>query len=261
MSGATLARSAADPLAVAVGVGPRRVALGLGGLELGAQLVALGREHAERAPRVLELLHHLELGVLEVALPARERPDLVLQVLQVLRRRRPGPRASSSWSRGGAHAHLLDVGLGLGLRALEVVDLGLGGDDRGRAARRGGPRARRSVASCGQAAAPVLDLVEAGVERLQVEQAELDGGLGVHRSPRCSRVVVRSCGARAYRRAVHGSVTIVDTWVSTVTPSAARSDTSRSRSTSQPGPLRRPVRHVDAAPARPRRGGRARRGA
>jgi hypothetical protein len=30
----------------------------------------------------------------------------------------------------------------------------------------------------------VLDLVEAGVERLQVEQAELDSGLGDHRSPR-----------------------------------------------------------------------------
>ena len=43
----------------------------------------------------------------------------------------------------------------------------------------------------------VRDLVEAGVERLQVEQAELGSGLGDHRSPQCSRVVVRSC-----RRAV-----------------------------------------------------------
>ena len=157
----------------------------------------------------------------------------MLQVLELLGRRHPAG-VEQLLVLGGAGAHLLDVGLGLGERALEVVDLGLAGDDavaqRRDAALEVGDRRQLR-----QRPALVLDLGETGVERLQVEQAELDGGLGVHRSP---HVLVWSCG-RA--RAPRGRP-----WGSTVTPPRARPGPGGQARNVQGSVVRRGDQHLDA---------------
>jgi hypothetical protein len=79
---------------------------------------------------------------------------------------------------GGALADLVDVLLRLGQLALGVAQLGLGGD---------GQRAQLSevgvalldLGVLGQRAPTVGELVQAGVECLQVQQADLVGGRGV----------------------------------------------------------------------------------
>ena len=78
----------------------------------------------------------------------------------------------------GPGPHLVDVALGLGQLAGEVALLGLGADDAGRAATPSSVSSSASAACSGRVAAPVRELVEAGVERLHVEQAQLVGGGG-----------------------------------------------------------------------------------
>src|SRR4051794_36850918 len=75
----------------------------------------------------LELLHHLELGVLQVGDPPLQRADLVLQVLQVLRRG-DLPGVDPLLVADPALPDLLDIGVGLLLLTLQVADLGVGGD-------------------------------------------------------------------------------------------------------------------------------------
>ena len=125
----------------------------------------------------LQLLHHLELGVLQVGDPPVQRPDLVLQVLQILRR---GDLA-------GVDAllvprlpltDLIDIGVGLLLLPLQVADLGVGGDQV--AVDHGLLRGQvRKGLVLGQRFALVRDLIQLQVEILQVQQPALDGGLGV----------------------------------------------------------------------------------
>jgi len=125
----------------------------------------------------LELLHHLELGVLQVGDPPLERPDLVLQVLQVARRGDLAGVEPLLVARA-ALADLLDVAVGLLLLTLQVTDLGVGGDqvtvDHGLL----GDQVLQGLV-LGQRRALVRDLIQLQVEILQVQQPALDGGLGV----------------------------------------------------------------------------------
>ena len=127
-----------------------------------------------QALRRLEALHHVEHDVLEVALPLRQRGDLVLEALELLGRGDlPGVEPLLVTRR--ARAHLLDVALGLAQLAGDVAGLGLGADDlvaqrRHRRLQLG----QRGV--LGQRLPPVRELVDAGVQGLHVEQALLVGG-------------------------------------------------------------------------------------
>ena len=110
---------------------------------------------------------------------------------------------------GRAVADELHVGLRLGHLALHVVELGaradeLVVDEPGLALEVGELRELRQVGAL------VHDLVEPGVDRLEVEQPLLAGGLGVHGIPPGSAPTTK----------VHGSVRTVLMWVSTL---AARS--------------------------------------
>jgi hypothetical protein len=78
----------------------------------------------------------------------------------------------------GALADLVDVLLGLGQLALGVAELGLGGDGQRTQLGQVGV-ALLDLGVLGQRAPAVGELVEAGVECLQVQQADLVGGRGV----------------------------------------------------------------------------------
>ena len=92
--------------------------------ELGEALVA-GRDAllqlVEQGLRLLELLHDLELLVLEDADAALEGLELVLHALEVLRVRDEALRHAVGVARA-AGLDLLDVDVGLALRGAEVVD-------------------------------------------------------------------------------------------------------------------------------------------
>ncbi|MEZ0068314.1 hypothetical protein ABIA32_004338 [Streptacidiphilus sp. MAP12-20] len=78
----------------------------------------------------------------------------------------------------GALADLVDVLLGLDQLALDVTELGLGGDgQRPELGEVGG--ALLDLGVLRQRAPAVGELVQAGVECLQVQQADLVGGRGV----------------------------------------------------------------------------------
>ena len=132
----------------------------------------------QRGVGLLALLHHLEQLVLEARLPPGQRGDLVLQALELLGRQAAGlhPLLVAR----GAGAHGVDVVLEPALLGGDVVGAGLGVDDVVRRA----PAARCSRSAergeLGQRAAPVRELGERGVDRLQVEQAQLGGVIGVH---------------------------------------------------------------------------------
>nr|WP_241833154.1 hypothetical protein [Streptomyces caatingaensis] len=101
----------------------------------------------------------------------------MLEVLQVLRAH-AGAGVQALLVAGGALAHLVDVLLGLGLLAGGVALLGLRGDEEvavlGEVALEG-----LDLGVLGQAPALVGELGEAGVEGLQIEEADLVGGRGV----------------------------------------------------------------------------------
>jgi hypothetical protein len=120
----------------------------------------------------------------------------VLQALEVLRVR-DRTRVQAVLVARGARADLLDVGVGLRLLTGDVALLGLGRDDLV-AQRR---QARVQLGELGdlrERALLVRQLVELGVERLDVEEAELGFGLGVQgRLPSLEvqdTVTGRACG-------------------------------------------------------------------
>ena len=175
----------------------RVVDLGLDGAR--ARLGQLG----DAALRGLAALHDLEDDVLQVALALGEGGDLALEVLQVLGR---GDRAGvqALLVAGGALAHLVDVLLGLGLLAGGVALLGLRGDEQVAQLVVSSLVERLDLGVLGQRLAPVRELVEPGVQGLDVEQSDLVGGRGVQLgAPRGS--------VTAVAWAVQGSVTVRET--------------------------------------------------
>jgi len=128
----------------------------------------------------LDPLHDLEFDVLELGLPPGERGQLVLQGLEVFGR--PGAGVEPGAVAGGPVAHQLHVGLSLvdltlhvGQRRPGVDQLGV---DRARLVlQRGDGAVLREVGG------RVRDLVEPGVDGLQVEQRELAGRVGFQQEP------------------------------------------------------------------------------
>ena len=177
------------------------------------QLAAAALELGDVALGGLGALHDLELDVLELALPPGQRGELVLDGLEVLGR--AGAGVEPGLVAGRPVTHELHVGLGLGDLALHVTELGarahqLVVDEAGLALEVG------ELGELGQVGARVDDLVEPGVDGLEVEQPQLAGGLGVHVIPPGSAPTTK----------VHGSVRTVLMWVSTLvarSPRAARS--------------------------------------
>ena len=137
----------------------------------------------------------------------------MLDGLEVLGGARAGVQAGPV--AGRPVAHQLHVRLGLGDLALDVGQLGARPDelvvDEPRLALEVG-----QLGELGQMGAGMGDLVEPGVDRLEVEQPQLAGGLGVHDIPPRSAPTTK----------VHGSVRTVLMWVSTLvarSPSPPRS--------------------------------------
>ena len=101
----------------------------------------------------------------------------MLEVLQVLRGG-DGTGVQALLVAGGALAHLVHVLLGLGLLAGGVALLGLRGHQQ--VAQLGVVLGQRlDLGVLGQRPALVRELLEADVEGLDVEKADLVGGLGV----------------------------------------------------------------------------------
>jgi hypothetical protein len=128
----------------------------------------------------LGALHDLELDVLELGLPPSQRGELVLEGLEVLGG--PGPGVEPGSVPGGAVANQLDVGLGLLDLALDVGERGPRVDQLGVEGARLVLQ-RDDLAMRGQVRRRVLDLVEAGVDGLEVEQRELTGRVGFQLEP------------------------------------------------------------------------------
>ena len=100
-----------------------------------------------------------------------ERPDLVLEALEVLRRR-DGPGLEALLVAGHPLTHLVDVRLELVLLARDVARLGLGGHQLG-AHRLLLLRQTAQLGDLRQGAATVLEVGKRLVDRLQVEQSGL----------------------------------------------------------------------------------------
>src|SRR5690606_7403513 len=125
---------------------------------------------------------------------------------------------------GGAVPDELHVRLGLGQLSLHVPPCGGGAHDLGLEVR--GPAGQLlELGVLGQAAQLVLELADASVERLQLEQPLLLGGVGSHAwSP-----WVKS-GPAAPRAKSHGSVRTCETWISNLAAEASSSAIRRSAS-------------------------------
>lgn len=185
-----------------------RVPVGYGGLQPGRQVVPQGLQGGDVLAQGLGPLHHLELDVLELGLPSSERGELVLERLEVLGR--PGAGLEPGAVAGGAVPHQLHVGLGLVHLTLHV------GQRRPRVDQLGVDRARlvlqrSDLAVLRQVRGRVRDLVEPGVDGLQVEQRELAGRVGFQQEPPgvCGvggLVVIDGAAALAPTTNVHGSV-------------------------------------------------------
>ena len=145
-------------------------------------LRALGRGRLVAALRGLLALHHVEHDLLEIGLPAGERDDLRLQVLQ-LAGGRDLPGVEPLAVPVDAAAHLIDVCLRLGQRALEVALLGLEGGD-GVAQPRVTLLELIEFRVLGEAPAPVLEPRQLGVEVGKLKQPQLRLGRCFHGSPR-----------------------------------------------------------------------------
>ena len=196
----------------------------------GGQLVDAGHE---LGPLPLELghgggeplgaLHHLELDVLELGLAPGQRVDLVLQGLHVL----GGPLTGHQPAlvAGRAVADQLHVGVGLGDLALHV---GLGGAGPHEVVVEHGEAAGDLVelALFGQGGGAVGDLVQAGVDGLQVQQPPLAARVGFQDVPPGTRVW------RAPTRKSQGSVRNEEMWGSNLVARSPSSCHRRSRALS-----------------------------
>lgn len=150
----------------------------------------------------LDPLHDLQLDVLEIRLTADEVLEFGGDGLELL-----GIADRSGVQQflvtAASLAHLLDISIRLLLLDLEVTGDRLRRHDLITRSRQAGLDVRQG-GSVGKMSGLVGELGHAGVLLLEVEQAQLDGGVGVQDGlPRCR---------------VHGSVTIRDTWTSTVVP-------------------------------------------
>ncbi|GHG42401.1 hypothetical protein GCM10018791_70960 [Streptomyces zaomyceticus] len=158
-----------DPALGGVAAHGRVLGLGLDG---GDPLVQLGEALLDG----LAALHDLEDDLLQVALALGEGDELALEVLQVLRG--GGTGVEALLVARGPLADLVDVLLGLGLLTAAVALLGLRGDEQ--VAQLGEVLGQRlDLGVLGQRAALVRELLEADVEGLDVEEADLVGGRGV----------------------------------------------------------------------------------
>ena len=163
-------------LGLRVDLGGGRVARGgqLGGPGQGGLALSVSRPPGPATTP--QPLHHLEDDLLEVTLAAAQRRDLVLQALELLGGR-DLPGVEPLLVALGPGPDLVDVALGLGQLARQVALLGLRDDDLvAQHARLGLQLGERGV--LGQGATAVRELVEPGVEGLQVEQAALVGMSG-----------------------------------------------------------------------------------
>ena len=178
-------------LDLGVDVGQGGVAPGLGrspGLEV---LAPQGGQPVELTLGGLDSLHHLELAVLQIGLPAPERRDLVLQVLQLLGHGdRPGLQALAVTVATGAD--LLDLPLELRLLAGQVGHLGLRAH-RGVAQRADQGVEPHQLRQLGQRRASVAEPVQGAVQALQLQQTELDERVGLH----CRGILTSATARRA----------------------------------------------------------------
>src|SRR6478735_140589 len=209
----------AHRLGVGVERDVRRVALRLDRGALAGQRLVRRGHLGERGLVRLEPFHDVELDLLELRLPTPEGAQLALQRLEVLGA--PLPRVEPGLVARGAHPHLLDVGLGLGQLTPQVAHRRLGRHER--RVQVGDLRVQLDQTSeLRQGALLVGDLVQAGVELLDLEQSALVRcGCCRHGCP--SVEAWGAAGSGLATRPVHGSVRSVLTRVSTVVPAAATS--------------------------------------
>lgn len=186
---------------------PRGVASLLDLLCLAADGVALGGQGLGLALGLLDALHDLELGVFEHPLAPFERGDLTLQVLQLFWR---GHLAGveSLLVAGFACPHLLDIGVGALLLALEVGDGG-GGYDLGIAQPGVLGGQLLELSRFRKRGASVRQLVELLICCLNIEQAQLGSRVNVQGWLPSS--ATDAPGSRADSCRVHGSVGVAET--------------------------------------------------
>jgi hypothetical protein len=134
-----------------------------------------------------ELLHHLELDVLEVGLAMRERLEFVAQTRQLLRACASGVEPLLITRPTGAD--LLDVGVRLALRAAEIGDRGAGANAFGGLLGELGHHGRH-LGGLGQGPPSVGDLVEAGVDVLELQKRQLGGQCSSDHSSSVARLLM-----------------------------------------------------------------------
>lgn len=180
--------------------------LGISQVQFKLRLV-LGK-NAHRSSSALSSLHHLQLDVLQLPLAASQGLKFVLQVLQLLRVV-DGSRIQEFLVFPRPLAHLIHIGVGSCLLSGEVGDDRLGRNEFSTHALQ--PITQfRCLARLRQMGPFVLELAEMAVMLCKIEKLQLHCRIGVHRT----------------HSPFHGSVDVLETIVRTVSPTAARSDSS-----------------------------------
>ena len=143
---------------------------------LGRELVSLGRQLRGGRARAVDALHDLQLHVLEVGLASGQGVELGLDGLQLL-----GVADAAGIEKvpvaGDPVENLLYVLIRAGLVSLEVAEDGRRGDRLVADARQTSLQLAET-GSVGQGVGAVLDLRQPGVVILEIQEAELCGGLG-----------------------------------------------------------------------------------
>ena len=153
------------------------ITAGLGGRQLGLSLFGLAAQLHGPSLRRLAAFHDVQNDVFQVGLAAGQRADLVLEILELTRRADLAP-VEAFMVASRTCPHLINVGLGLSLLAGDVALSSLRGDEEVLQLREPG-RCGRDLFMLRQSSALVIELVEAGVVRLQFEQVQLVGSRGV----------------------------------------------------------------------------------
>ncbi len=159
-----------------------RVAANYRSLVLAGQSRPLGAARRQAALRGFPALHDVEHDLLEISLPALQRLDLGLQVLQIPRRRYLASVQALAVP-VGPRADLVNVRLGLGLLSRQVAHVGLSCDDpvpHGCLSR----LEPLHLGVFGKRTAAIVEPVELGIEVGQFEQAQLLLGRCFHGSQR-----------------------------------------------------------------------------
>lgn len=164
-------------------------------------LTARGLELRHPLRQRLGPLHHLDLDVLELGLASGEGHELVLERGEVLRAALTGVEPGLVTS--CTVPDELDVLLRLGQLALDVADGRASVDELGVDRRELAP-GRRDRRDLGQVGSRMGDLVEPGVNGLQVEQTPLAGRIGFQDTP--PRESASSRAEFAATTKLHGSV-------------------------------------------------------